>query len=212
LYLTREEVWVQAGRAAEFERSRREFLGLLRTQPGFLRATLLNSLGYPSRFTTLVQWESRQHSREFDLSGALREFLGAHPPAEISAPARPVEAYEVIHRIRGKGRPEADYLIDEVVRPGPTTLQEFEESRGAVYELRRRAGTGFAISLLSRFLGGANRYLIFGGFNAEGDDRRTAEAPEIVRYWQEHPDAQTLVPSAIRDPQMLVMSEGEEPI
>jgi heme-degrading monooxygenase HmoA len=212
LYLTREEVSVFAGSAGTYESSVEERFALLRSQPGFLRAILLNSLGFPARYTTLTQWQSREHGIAFQRGSQLTAFLEGHAADNVYIPSRPLEAYEVVHRVLGSGSPVANYLIDEVVRQGPNTISEFEETRGAVYQLRRKAGLGFAASLLSRFLGGSNRYLIFGGFNAEGDDRRTAESPEIVRYWQEHPGADQLVPNAVRDPVSLVIAAGPEPI
>ncbi|HTE87200.1 MAG TPA: antibiotic biosynthesis monooxygenase [Dehalococcoidia bacterium] len=212
MYLTREEVLVRAGRAAQYEDETAAYFDILQRQAGFLRATLLNSLGVPARYTRLVQWENRDLGKSFDRSAALVAFTREHPADETYAASRPVEAYENVHRILGSSAPVATYLIDEIVGPGPTTLQEFEESRGAVYQLRKQFGPGFAASLLSRFLGGANRYLIFGSFASDGDDRRTGETPEIVGYWAAHPSASKLVTSAIRDPQALVISANEEPI
>lgn len=212
VYLTREEVLVASGRFAQYEDDTAAYFALLRGQPGFLRATLLNSLGVPSRYTRLVQWNDREQARIFDHALALAGFTHDHPSDGIYEASRPIEAYQNIHRILGAAAPVAAYLIDEIVAQGPTTLQEFEESRGAVYHLRRQFGPGFAASLLSRFLGGANRYLIFGSFAGEGDDRKTAETPEIVAYWDAHPTASKLVPSAIRDPQALVFSATDEPI
>jgi len=212
VYLTREEALVHVGRAAQFEDESSTYFKLLTQQTGFLRATLLNSLGTPARYTRLVQWESRGLGRAFERSEPLGAFLRAHPDGATHAPSRPFEAYEVVRRVLGASAPVAAYLIDEIVRPGPAALQEFEESRGAVYGLRKRFGPGFAPSLLSRFLGGGNRYLIFGSFAGPGDDRRTAESAEIVAYWEAHPTASHLVTSAIRDPQALVLSATLEPV
>lgn len=213
IYLTREEVIVAAGSAAQFEAAAGAYLALLRKQPGLLRATLLNSLGHPTRYTTLEQWQRREDAQAFARSAALVDFLRSHPVQALTRADRPVEAYEVVHRVVGNGRPVAAYLIDEVVGRGAGNLEEFEASRGEVYRLRKEFGPGFSVSLLSRFLGGANRYLIFGGFSGPGDDQRTADTPEIRRFWDEHPSAQKLVISAIRDPQALVAAAAPaEPI
>ena len=213
IYLTREEVLVPAGCAGQFEAAAGEYLALLRKQTGLLRATVLNSLGVPARYTTLEQWQRREDAQAFARGAVLAEFLQAHAVLAQTRAERPVEAYENVHRIVGNGRPVAAYLIDEVVGRGPGNLEQFEASRGEVYRLRQAFGPGFSVSLLSRFLGGANRYLIFGGFSNPGDDQRTAERPEIQRYWEEHPSAQKLVISAIRDPQALVaVADPSEPI
>jgi heme-degrading monooxygenase HmoA len=213
VYLTRHELSVEPGYVQQFETNATEYLKLLREQAGLVRATLLNSLGHPNRYTTLEQWQQREDSKAFARSSALSDFLRSHPTREHAHAERPVEAYEVVHRIVGSGKPVAAYLIDEIVATGPGNLEQFEESRGEVYRLRKAFGTGFAVSLLSRFLGGSNRYLIFGGFMSPGDDQRTAQAPEIRRYWAEHPSAEKLVPSAIRDPQVLVaVTDTTDPI
>jgi quinol monooxygenase YgiN len=212
MYLTRREVMLAAGGLPGFEAATERYFALLQQQEGPVRATLLNSLGFPERYTTLEQWESRAQAQSFARSAAIAAFVRKSPLEGIANPSRPLEAYEVVHRIVGHGAPGAAYLIDEIVGPGPGKLQEFEESRGEVYRLRKEFGPGFAVSLLSRFLGGANRYLIFGGFVNPGDDQRTGNAPEIRRYWEEHPTAESLVISAIRDHQVLVRSLGPDPI
>lgn len=203
---------VTPGRLTQFESAVERYFELMRTQPGILRATLLNSLGHPARYTTLEQWERRADAQAFAKSEAFAGFAREHALDGIATPSRPVEAYEVVHRVVAGGRPVAAYLIDEVVASGPGNLQAFEESRGEVYRLRKEFGPGFAVSLLSRFLGGANRYLIFGAFSSPGDDERTANAPEITRYWEEHPSAQRLVTSAVRDRQEIVIAARPDPI
>jgi heme-degrading monooxygenase HmoA len=212
MYLTREELQVAIGKSAAFENATENYFSLLRTQPGFLRATLLNSLGVPLRYTRLVQWESRGLANAFERGAAMARHVRGSDDQQITSATRPLEAYDNVHRIIGSGRVDACYLIDEIVTRGPTTLGDFEESRGAVYELRRQFGPGFGASLLSRFLGGANRYLIFGGFEREGDDQRTAQTEQIVAYWREHPTASTLVISAIRDPQAIIISSSDQAI
>ena len=213
MYLTRQEVLVWPGSAGRFEIIAREYLALLRDQAGFVRATLLNSLGHPDRYTTLEQWQRREDCKEFSRSDALADFLGSRSTKDIAHADRPVEAYEVIHRIVGSGTPVAAYLIDEIVATGPGNLELFEESRGEIYRLRKAFGHGFAVSLLSRFLGGSNRYLIFGAFSNPGDDQLTAQTPQIREYWALHPSAEHLVPSAIRDPQALVAAaDPDDPI
>jgi heme-degrading monooxygenase HmoA len=212
MYLTREEVRVPIGNTALFERETADFFSLHREQGGFQRATLLSSLGFPFRYTRLVQWDDRAAAIAFERSAAMERARRDLSGREIFCPTRPLEAYEIVHRILGSRKIDACYLIDEVVRSGPTTLQDFEESRGAVYQLRRQFGPGFGASLLSRFLGGANRYLIFGGFERDGDDQRTAQTEQIVEYWREHPSAGTLVISAERDPQAFVFSATSETV
>lgn len=212
MYLTREEVTVAPGKLVQFEDGIARYFALLRQQSGLLRATLLNSRGYPGRYTTLEQWERPEDARAFARSAALAHLLREGPREGIATPSRPLEAYEVVHRVVGAGKPVAAYLIDEVVAAGPGNLQEFEDSRGEVYRLRQQFGPGFAVSLLSRFLGGANRYLIFGAFSSPGDDERTAATLEIQQFWEAHPSAQKLVTSAVRDPQELVAFARPEPI
>jgi heme-degrading monooxygenase HmoA len=210
MYLTREEVQVAFGKTSAFERDAANLFTLLGEQPGFLRATLLHSLGVPFRYTCLVQWDNRESAKTFEHAAAMERIRREQSRRQLSCASRPFEAYENVHRILGPGKAVACYLIDEIVARGPKTLQEFEESRGAVYQLRRQFGPGFAASLLSRFLGGANRYLIFGGFEHEGDDQRTAQTDQIVAFWREHPVAGALVTSAVRDPQALVFSATDE--
>jgi heme-degrading monooxygenase HmoA len=212
MYLTREEVRVEVGQTSVFERETAEFFSELREQSGFLRATLLNSLGFPFRYTRVVQWDDRAAAMAFERRPAMEGAGSAPSSGEIYCATRPLEAYENVHRILRSGKIDACYLIDEVVTRGPTTLRDFEESRGAVYELRKQYGPGFGASLLSRFLGGANRYLIFGGFEREGDDQRTAQTEQIVDYWREHPAAGTLVISAVRDSQAFVLSATGESV
>jgi len=212
VYLTREELYALPGRAAKFETSVEAYFALLRQQDALLRATLLNSLGSPAKYTLLEQWESRDACKSFSRSETLAEFARRYPWSQVANAGRPREAYEAVHRVLGSGKPAAAYLIDEVVGPGEGNIDAFETSRGEVYRLRKEHGVGFAASLLSRFLGGGGRYLIFGGFVAAGDDRRTADVSEIQRFWHEHPREEKLVTSAVRDPQALVMSARSEPI
>jgi quinol monooxygenase YgiN len=211
-YLTREELSIHPGAAGRFENAVEAYFALLRQQSPLLRATLLNSLGLPQRYTILEQWHSRDAARAFARGPALAEFAGDAGWWGLAQPSRPVEAYELVHRVIGAGEPASAYLIDEVVGPGEGSLEAFEQSRGEVYRLRQAHGPGFAASLLSRFLGGARRYLIFGGFVAPGDDVRTAQTPEIRQFWSEHPREEKIVVSAIRDPQALVMSARAEPV
>jgi len=212
IYLTREELYALPGKAAKFESWVEAYFALLRRQDALLRATLLSSLGLPAKYTLLEQWESRDACKAFARGEVFAEFAHGHSWSQVASPGRPPEAYEVVHRVLGSGEPGAAYLIDEVVGPGEGNVDVFEASRGEVYRLRREHGVGFAASLLSRFLGGGGRYLIFGGFVATGDDRRTAEVSEIQRFWHEHPREAKIVTSAIRDPQAMLMSARSEPI
>src|SRR5262245_29692458 len=76
-FITRTEAMVRAGRTAEYEARQAQFYELQKTQPGFVRAMLLNSLGYPAKYTSLVVWGSREAYRAWARSEARSSFFQA---------------------------------------------------------------------------------------------------------------------------------------
>src|SRR5687768_637868 len=136
MYMTRIEYSVMGGRVAEFEAGQAQYGEVLRQQPGFQQLVMLNSLGYPAKYTLLVRWESRDAHRAWSRSDAFQDFAKEHPfrNDELYTRSRPLEAYEVVLEVVNEGQQEAyvsliDTIID--VRPGNATY--FESSRKELF-------------------------------------------------------------------------------
>lgn len=182
MYLTRQEVIVTPGRAAEFEASWVEHQQVLRDQQGFRVATLFNSLGYPYKYTALIRFETREDWQASQNSAVFQARLHAQPEGLIVSHGRLTEAYELIHLV-GPSEERSTYgrLVEWNLDPG--RARAFEDSRGVVFELRQKYAPGFVVSGLWRFLGNRNRYLGISGYTGNEDRAH----PEIAAFDRAHP-------------------------
>ncbi len=187
MYLTRREVMVAPGRAAEFEAWWAEGQEGLKGQKGFSLSTLHNSLGYPNKYTALTRFETREDSQASQNSAAFRARLQARPEGLIVGRPRPTEAYEPVHRVGPTGGPAAfTTLVEWNVTPG--TARAFESSRQELFDLRQKHLKGFVRASLWRFLGNRTQYLVING-NAGGQGNGPQE-PEIAAFQRAHPSSE----------------------
>jgi heme-degrading monooxygenase HmoA len=186
MYSTRLQVMVNPGRAADFEEWARRLFDNQQRQQGFERGSVLNSLGYPAKFTILGSWVNRDAARNWGRNN-LRDFLTQNPTEGIATPMGPVDAWETIIVTRSADPTPGAYavLVDATI--DPSKARDFEESRKRLFALRQQYGKGFISNTLSRFLGAPGRYGILVASRSEQDSIATQNAVEVKRYWDEHP-------------------------
>ncbi len=185
MYVVRQEATIVGGQASAYlERAKRqgEVAG---RQKGFVGRLLLNSFGYPQKYTILTTWESREAARASAL-GPGAAFVRENPLAGIATPSRPNEAYAVIHDVSGSGEPGSVVLVEWTLDARPGNAAAFEASRKEVFELAKKHVPGFVSSQLLRFLGAANKYVAVRQ-NTNRDALAPVAPPEVQAYNAAHP-------------------------
>lgn len=187
-YLIRAEFMASQGRAAEYEADQAEQYELLKTQPGFVSAVLLNSLGYPAKYTSLTRWESRESYKGFSNSEAARNVVQAFMPGELAVPSRSVEAYEEVLAVVNEGQ-QGTYgvLVDWTINPGQANATGFESNRKTFFELRRQHNSDFVGGRLYRFQGNPTRYLVFTRYRTLDGLKDGRRAPEVQEFTRANP-------------------------
>ena len=104
------------------------------------------------------------------------------------------------------------YIIDQKIEPGPGRVQAYEDARLKLFQLREQHGAGFVVNILARFLGGGNRYLVFGAFEDAGSEAKTAAAPELVQYWKDYGASTIPIATESREPYEFVLVAGRQPV
>jgi heme-degrading monooxygenase HmoA len=212
MYFTKQEFQVRVGGAADWEAFASKLFDLMQKQGGLERASNLNSLGYPNKYTIVALWDSREQARDFGRSAALTKLLAETRPQEIAMPLTPIEAFEVVHRVGGGHGAKAGYIIDQRIESGPGRVQAYEDARLKLFQLRQQHGKGFVVNILARFLGGGNRYLVMGAFTDAESEAATAEAPELVQYWKDYGPATIPIATESREPYEFVTVAGRAPV
>jgi heme-degrading monooxygenase HmoA len=190
MYATRIDVTVAFGKAAAFEERMARQNEVLHALAGFQARRVLNSLGYPAKYTVLSLWDSREAARAGVRSTAMQAYVEANPQPAWGTITRPVEAYEEVHTVEGQAQgqtPGLVTLIDWTLHPGPDTAEAFEQSRRELFELQRQHNPGLVRHRLLRFLGAPGRYLVTNAATSQAAMRQAFRHPEIQRYAQEHP-------------------------
>lgn len=201
LYVSKQEFMVAAGKQTDFEAFSMRLLELLQKQGGFVRGSTLNSFGYPRKYALVSMWESREAARAFALSPALSTLLEETRPRDYVTPMRPLEAFEVVHRVTGQGEPKTGYLIDQSVPNQPAgNVKAFEDARLKLFEIRQKQAGGFVGNVLARFLGGGNRYMVLGAFTDAESEAAAASLPEIIQYFKEYGPAVIPISTESREP------------
>jgi heme-degrading monooxygenase HmoA len=212
MYFTKQDFQVRIGRQTDWEAFAGKLFSLMEQHGGLDRVSNLNSLGYPTKYTIAALWDSREHAREFSRSDALCQLLNEAEPQQSATPLTSIEAFEVVHRV-GTGRAaKVGYIIDQKVEAGPGRVEAYENARLKLFELRKLHGTGFVVNILARFLGGGNRYLVFGGFTDAESEAATAAAPELLQYWREYGPATIPISLESREPYEFVLTAGRVPV
>jgi heme-degrading monooxygenase HmoA len=212
MYFTKQEFNVQAGRAAAWESFAGRLFDLMEKQGGLDRASNLNSLGYPQKYTIAALWDSREHARAFGHSQELSQLLEDAQPRQFAQPATPLEAFEVVHRVGSGHHAQVGYIIDQKIEPGPGRVQAYEDARLKLFQIREQHGKGFVVNILARFLGGGNRYLVFGAFEDAESEAATGALPELAQYWKDYGPATIPISTESREPYEFVLVAGRRPV
>lgn len=212
MYFTKQEFQVRVGRQSDWEAFTVKLFDVMERQGGLERASSLNSLGYPTKYTIAVLWDSRDHARAFSRSDELCQLLAEAQPQNAATPLTPIEAFEIVHRVGAGHGAKVGYIIDQKVEPGPGRVQAYEDARLKLFQLREQHGTGFVVNILARFLGGGNRYVVFGAYTDAESEAATAAAPELVQYWREYGPATIPISLESREPYEFVHTTGRAPV
>jgi heme-degrading monooxygenase HmoA len=212
MYFTKQEFQVQAGRALEWEQFVQRLFGAMEQSGGLERASNMNSLGYPQKYTIAALWDSRDQARAFGHSDALSKLVGEARPRDLATPLTPIEAFEVVHRVGSGHHAKVGYIIDQKIEAGPGRVQAYEDARLKLFQLREQHGKGFVVNILSRFLGGGNRYLVFGAFEDAESEAATAATPQLVQYWKDYGPQTIPISTESREPYEFVLVAGRQPV
>jgi len=183
-FAIRTEFNVRPSRGVDFETLQVDVRAQMGSAQGFVSEVLLNGLGYPGKYVSISEWESREAWRTFHRS---RGFLDACRSAEeLGGGSRPDETYEVAMTIgRLPSVPGAwGQLVEWSIKTG--AADAFETSRKLLFDLRQRQG-GIFVSKLYRFLGNSSRYLVMQAYETRDGEKAGRGAADIKEFFAVHP-------------------------
>lgn len=187
MYVTRVESMVLPGRVREFEAFAARAADILKGQPGFLRGGLANSAGTPAKYISLAVWESQAAGEAARRSDAYQTLLAATPLASLATIARPLEAFEIVHRVLDRDIDEAGFVSLWDITIDPTKAQVFEDRARELLDLVQKFGHGLISNSVARFLGGGGRYLAYLVTTNQETAQTTVNGPEVQAFMQAHP-------------------------
>jgi quinol monooxygenase YgiN len=187
MYVTRVESAVIPGKIRELEAFVAQVFELSARALGFVRGGLANSLGYPTRYTSLSVWENRQAAETFRRGDAYQRLLLANPLGTFATITRPAEAYEVVYRVQDRDIREAGVVSLWDITVDPMKAQDFEARSKELLDLVAKFGHGLVSNTVARFLGGGGRYVAY-LVNTDGEAAQaTIGGPEVQAFMQQHP-------------------------
>lgn len=189
MYMTRSEIEVTLGRAAEFEALVEQVVAIQQQQAGYIGSTLLQSFGTPGRHTLTARWTDRQAARASVRSSEFVAFAPTLLNSGLFRPVRLAEAYESVFEVDADNadpaRATCEVWIDWTLK-NPIVAPAFEAFSLDIANLAKQHSPGFVSSRLRRYLGTDLRYLAL----AIGTDRAAARArldtPELRAYLEGH--------------------------
>lgn len=184
MYVLRAEGMVGIGRIADYKAWTDRVYDHLKQQAGVQALTTLQSAGYPSKFTGIIRWESRQAAQTWAESDGWRTFLKSNPIEGLFTPTAPTQAYEPVVFHRNDQPLGTITLVDVTIDFKPGNAEAFENRTRELIELHQKYGKGVVVSALTRFLGGGGRYTIGWGHVSAEDARATFATPEIARFME----------------------------
>lgn len=161
--------------------------------PGFREARNLQSLGYPTRYTTLAYYDSREAVDAIYYSKEFREVTLATPLEGVTVIGT-AEAFEVEIDVTAPGG-TSDItqvaLAELQVAPGIPEA-EFVKVRSELFPLLQRHDTNLRRSRLLRFLGGGGRYVAVHANSGATDLPTLRTMPEVAAFYARYPDTKYL--------------------
>jgi heme-degrading monooxygenase HmoA len=190
MYVLRNEAEVTLGRSDEFESNVEELAAILKTQPGYIGSTLLQSYGNPGRYTLISRWTDRDASRASARTDEFKAFARSLIGAGLIRPLRMTEAYESVFEIDAdNANPNSstcETLLDWSLN-APGLVPAFESFAREMAQLSKAHAPGFVSTRLRRFLGNETRYLTIAIASDRAAARARVQIPEIAAYLQAHP-------------------------
>jgi quinol monooxygenase YgiN len=177
---------VPFARRADFLALNDRFAQLVQQQPGFQAASLVNSLGTPSKFIGTTRFESLQAAMNWINSTALATFLQQNPLEGIMTPTRPTEAAETVIFERNQGNLGFVSLVEVTIDFKPGNVQAFESRCQELMKLWQQHGKGVVLTALTRSLNGGGRYTIGWGHVTREDAQATLATPQIVQFMEKN--------------------------
>lgn len=153
----------------------------------FLGALILNSMGYPSVYTTLIQFENRTTAREFHASSDWRTFTWENPTEGMGTRIGLQEAYELVHGRTNSGEAKFAMISDWTLDLDPRVFHSFIEQAKNIYRLRAEHGQGVAASQLLSFLGNPTKFVEIELYASRDDIATTHQSPEVLEQISVHP-------------------------
>ncbi len=152
MYITRNEAEVTLGRAAEFEATIDQLIGVLRLQPGYLGTTLLQSYGNPGRYTLTSRWTDRDASLASSRSEQFMAFARSFVTNNLVRPLRLSEACESVFEVDAENMQASastsEIWIDWTLK-GPGAAPAFEAYFRQISELNKYSPDGTRIATAS---------------------------------------------------------------
>ena len=201
MYMTRSEMEVTLGRAAEFESLVEQLVAIQRQQAGYIGSTLLQSFGTPGRHTLTSRWTDRQAARAAVRSSEFIAFAPSVLNSGLFRPVRLAEAYESVFEVDADNADPSnatcEVWIDWMLK-SPAVAPAFEAFSLQIAELAKQYSQGFVSSRLRRYLGTDNRYLALAIATDRGAARARLDTPELRAFLETHPytDFATALPAS----------------
>jgi len=186
MYVTRIDVMASLARIADYEAWTKKYGDFLKTQKGFQRRVVANSYGYPTKYTALTRWESREAGRAWIKSPNLQTFLKANPIDGLFTATRPIEDYEVVISVGDPAPAGSLRLVEWNLDNRPGNAEAFESARKELFELARKQAKGFVLGRLLKFMGGGVKYLVFLLYKDRDSDLAFVNSPEFRQFFLVH--------------------------
>jgi len=185
MYAVRTELLLPPWRGHEFEAWAMRLKGAWQKSAGFQGAALLNSLGYPARYTILSYWNEREACRTSDKSAVMGKVVRSGE--DLFTAPRPQEAYEVVLTVGAPPIGEGGWsqMVQWEIKAG--AAEAFEASRKELFDLRQSRTKGNLVSRLHRFLGNSSRYLVWQVYESREAELAGRQVPAVAEFFRSHP-------------------------
>ena len=126
---------------------------------GYLGGMLLNSLGAPSSWSVIAEWDTRETALDYYGGPGWAKFEEAVPTLSVSTPVGSNEAHEELCRAGDSTGATVVSLTDWELDPSSTNATSFEDTMAGLVGLRSRLSVPGASASSLRYLGNPTKYL-----------------------------------------------------
>ncbi len=154
---------------------------------GYLGGMLLNSLGAPSSWSVIAEWDTRETALDYYGGPGWAKFEEAVPTLSVSTPVGSNEAHEELCRAGDSTGATVVSLTDWELDPGTTNATSFEDTMAGLVDLRAGISAPGAAARLLRYLGNPTKYLTIESASTEAVLRGGGPSLQVLPLVSAHP-------------------------